>query len=80
MADATNDTAELEARIARLDETIRLRERLDRLEGRARRGPGHGSPAAMRFREPPRPIAGSGGDDWERVREEFQRLGQYEKM
>jgi hypothetical protein len=70
----------LRQKVAELESEAKLRDQVARLETRIRGGISPGSPQAMRVKEPPRPIAGGGGDDWERVRDEFQRLGQYEKM
>jgi hypothetical protein len=79
MAGTTGETAELEARIAELEASVKLREKLDRLEDRARRGPGLGSPQAMRTKAPPRAIGGGGGD-WDRLRSEWIRAGNYEPL
>jgi hypothetical protein len=71
---------DLRSRIEELGRTIELRDRLSRLEERARRGPGLGSPAAMRTKQPTTSIGAGVGDDWDRVRHEFLRLGNYEAL
>jgi hypothetical protein len=70
----------LRQKVAELEATAQLRARVEQLSARIARGTSPGSPAAMRVKEPPRPIAGSGGDDWDRVREEFIRRGDYEAL
>jgi hypothetical protein len=70
----------LRQKVAELEATAQLRARVEQLSARIARGPSPGSPAAMRVKEPPRPIAGGGGDDWERVREQWIRQGGYESL
>jgi hypothetical protein len=69
----------LRARIEELSRTIELRDRLARLEEQVRRGPGLGSPSAMRTKTPPPGGAGGGGYR-EELRREFIRTGGYEPL
>jgi hypothetical protein len=70
----------LRRKVAELESEAKLRDQVARLETRIRGGISPGSPAAMRVKEPPRAIAGSGMDDWDRVRHEFIRLCHYEQL
>lgn len=76
-----DETADLKARLAALEEAIRLQDRVTKLEKRVSGAPG-GSPAAIPVREHKYLIAPhpGGPSQIDRLRAEFVSKGGYEKL